>query len=216
MPVSSCVMIKNAASPPVAKPYTPTTLTDEKGHFELVIKAYPEGKVSGYLHTLKVGDMIEVKGPFPKLPYTANMKKNIGMICGGTGITPCLQVIKEILKNPADTTEISLVFANDKEEDILLKPELDALAKKHKNFKITYVLAKPVFAFGWDGEVGWMNKDIVAKTMPTPSADSLICVCGPPGFMAAVSGDKTKDYKQGLVQGLLKDAGYTEEMVFKF
>ena len=36
--------------------------------------------------------MIEIKGPFPKLPYTANMKKEIGMMCGGTGITPMLQV----------------------------------------------------------------------------------------------------------------------------
>ena len=41
-------------------------------------------------------------------------------------------------------------------------------------------------------------------------------VCGPPGFMAAMSGDKTKDYKQGLVEGLLKAAGYTEDMVYKF
>ena len=34
--------------------------------------------------------------------------------------------------------------------------------------------------------------------------------------MAAMSGDKTKDYKQGLVEGLLKTAGYTEDMVYKF
>jgi Oxidoreductase FAD-binding domain len=38
----------------VAKPYTPTTLSDEKGHFELVVKVYPGGKVSGHLHGLKV------------------------------------------------------------------------------------------------------------------------------------------------------------------
>lgn len=41
---------------------------------------------------LQEGDLIEIKGPFPKLPYTANMKKEIGMMCGGTGITPMLQV----------------------------------------------------------------------------------------------------------------------------
>lgn len=34
--------------------------------------------------------------------------------------------------------------------------------------------------------------------------------------MAAMSGDKTKDYKQGMVEGLLKAAGYNEDMVFKF
>jgi len=80
------------------------------------------------------------------------------MLCGGTGITPMLQVIKELLKNPEDKTELSLVFANDTEDDILLKSTLDALAKEHPNFKVTYVLSKPVFQFGWDGEVGYVNK----------------------------------------------------------
>jgi ferredoxin-NADP reductase len=42
----------------IAKPYTPTTLSDEKGHFELVIKVYPGGKVSGHLHGLKVRHFI--------------------------------------------------------------------------------------------------------------------------------------------------------------
>ena len=57
---------------------------------------------------------------------------------------------------------------------------------------------------------------IVEKTMPSPSPNSLICVCGPPAFMAAVSGDKSPDYKQGPVAGLLKEAGYFEDMVLKF
>jgi cytochrome-b5 reductase len=42
--------------------------------------------------------MVEVKGPFPKLAYVPNMKKNIGMLCGGTGITPMLQVYMFIYK----------------------------------------------------------------------------------------------------------------------
>jgi len=133
-----------------------------------VVKAYPAGVVSSYLHSLKVGDDIEVKGPFVKMPYRANMKKRIGMVAGGTGITPVsqphthahtqtlthalthahthshththtqmLQVAKEILKNPQDKTEVHLVFANSSEKDILLKEELDALAAKHKNFKVS-------------------------------------------------------------------------------
>ena len=43
-----------------------------------------------------------------------------------------------------------------------------------------------------------------------------IQVCGPPGFMVAMSGNKTKEGKQGELDGLLKAAGYTEDMVFKF
>ena len=61
------------------------------------------------------------------------------MLCGGTGIAPMLQVIKEVLRNPDDKTEVSLVFANETFDDILLKSTLDELAAKHANFKGTIV-----------------------------------------------------------------------------
>ena len=186
----------------------------DKGYCELVIKTYPGGIVSNYVHSLKVGDKIEVKGPLLKFKYVPNMKKKIGMLAGGTGLTPMLQVIKEIVNNADDHTEISLVFANNTEEDILLKSELDALVKKHRNLKITYVVAQP--SGTWKGEKGFVSQELIKHTMPEPSEDNYILVCGPPGFMEAVSGNKTPDYKQGEVKGHLKALGYTESMVFKF
>ena len=41
---------------------------------------------------VKEGDVMEIKGPFPKFNYVPNMRREIGMIAGGTGITPMLQV----------------------------------------------------------------------------------------------------------------------------
>ena len=79
---------------------------------------------------------MDVKGPFYKLMYSVNMKRRIGMIAGGTGITPMLQIIREILENPEDKTEVSLLFANNAEEDILMRDELDRLAIMHNNFKV--------------------------------------------------------------------------------
>jgi cytochrome-b5 reductase len=35
-------------------------------------------------------------------------------------------------------------------------------------------------------------------------------------MMKALSGDKAKDKSQGELTGLLKDMGYTEDMVYKF
>ena len=46
--------------------------------------------------------------------------------------------------------------------------------------------------------------------------DSLILVCGPPGMMNHISGDKAKDRSQGELTGILKELGYTAEMVYKF
>ena len=154
MTVSSCVQIKGLPKDgkDVVRPYTPTSLDHQKGIAEFVIKSYPEGNVSKYLCELKVGDKVEVKGPFQKLKYTANMKKSIGMIAGGSGITPMLQVIKEILRTPEDKTEVHLIFANNNLDDILLKDVLDGLAAKHSNFKVTYVLSQAPES--WKGPKG--------------------------------------------------------------
>ena len=43
-----------------------------------------------------------------------------------------------------------------------------------------------------------------------------VYVCGPPGFMNAVSGDKTVDKSQGELTGILKELGYNSNQVYKF
>jgi len=52
-------------------------------------------------------------------------------------LTPMLQIAQEVVRNPEDKTEVTLVFANVSEDDILLRKELDAMAKKHKNFNVS-------------------------------------------------------------------------------
>ena len=56
------------------------------------------------------------------------------------GITPMLQIIKAVLKDTEDTTNVSLLFANQTEEDILLRSELEWLAKHNKNFSLWYTV----------------------------------------------------------------------------
>jgi NAD(P)H-flavin reductase len=51
-------------------------------------------------------------------------RTKIGMVAGGTGITPCYQIIQAAL-NGEDGTQLSLIFGNRTVEDILLKEELD-------------------------------------------------------------------------------------------
>ncbi|CAM9706169.1 unnamed protein product, partial [Chrysoparadoxa australica] len=112
---ASCIVVKGrdqADTKDVIRPYTPTTLNDTKGHFELVVKAYEMGNVSTFLHKQGPGNMIKVKGPFSKITYEPNMKKHIGMVAGGTGITPMFQVIQEVLKCDHDDTKVTLVYCN--------------------------------------------------------------------------------------------------------
>jgi len=79
LPVSSFVLAKAPIGPDgkdVQRPYTPITpLT--KDELRLLIKTYPEGKMSQHFDSLKPGDQIELKGPLPKLAYKANTKTEI-------------------------------------------------------------------------------------------------------------------------------------------
>ncbi|GAB9464251.1 Nadh-cytochrome b5 reductase [Globisporangium polare] len=213
--VASCLLAKASVNGKnVIRPYTPTNINSEKGFLELVVKGYPTGLLSKHIVELKEGDVLEMKGPFLKFEYKPNMYKQIGFIAGGSGLTPMLQVAKEICRNPADKTEIVLLFANVTEADIILREELEALQYLYPQFKVVHVLSNP--SESWTGLKGFVSKEMVEEFMPAPSDDSLVCVCGPPPMMYHISGDKAKDKTQGELQGLLKDLNYTSKQVFKF
>ena len=55
--------------------------------------------------------MFQVKPDIKAAPDTV-MAKKLGMIAGGTGITPMLQLVRAIFKDKTDNSEISLLFAN--------------------------------------------------------------------------------------------------------
>jgi len=199
----------------VVRPYTPVSDPSDRGFLDLVIKSYPQGVMSQHIANLQPGQTLDFKGPFPKIDYKPNLKKRIGMIAGGTGITPMLQVIQEILKNSDDKTVVDLVFANQSEADVLLRNELDLLALRHSNLKVHYTIDKAT-TNNWKHAVGHINESMLKNHMPPPSDENLILVCGPPGMMKFISGDKAPDYTQGELSGLLKKLGYNENQVFKF
>ncbi|KAJ2959981.1 hypothetical protein NQZ79_g4576 [Umbelopsis isabellina] len=169
----------------VSRSYTPTSHHDTQGHFDLLIKSYPTGAVSSYVATLEVGDAVGIKGPRGAFTYTPGMVRELGMIAGGTGITPMLQIARAILSNPKDRTKVSLIFANRKEEDILLKDELDNLAKVHNNFQVHYVLEYP--PDDWTGQAGFVSKDMIERYLPPPAKDIKILLCGPPAMIKAMT-----------------------------
>mmetsp|Transcript_26768 Transcript_26768/g.20052 ORF Transcript_26768/g.20052 Transcript_26768/m.20052 type:complete len:309 (+) Transcript_26768:10-936(+) len=185
----------------VIRSYTPTSSDDDLGYVDFVVKVYfknvhpkfPDGgKMSQHLNDLKIGDTILMRGPKGHLEYfgegkftikklgqkeaTAYHKKRIGMIAGGTGITPMLQIINAIKKNPADDTELWLIFANQTEEDILLRKELEELVSDR--FHLHYTLDRP--PADWKYSSGFINTDMCRNHLPSPGPDSMVFVCGPP------------------------------------
>eukprot|EP00698_Gefionella_okellyi_P024379 TRINITY_DN8580_c0_g1_i3.p1 TRINITY_DN8580_c0_g1~~TRINITY_DN8580_c0_g1_i3.p1 ORF type:complete len:263 (-),score=39.54 TRINITY_DN8580_c0_g1_i3:280-1068(-) len=143
---------------PAMRSYTPVSTSDVHGYFDLIIKIYPQGVMSQHVERLRIGDCIVARGPKGAFKYQPNMKRRIGMIAGGSGITPMLQVSRAVLSDKADNTQLSLIFANIAERDILLREELDSMAAASKSkFNVYYVLEKP--AEGWPFGTGFVSPD---------------------------------------------------------
>jgi cytochrome-b5 reductase len=101
----------------VQRAYTPVSVASQRGYVDLIIKVcvcvvflfcegcphtmdlqiYPTGAMSQHIETLNIGDEIAVRGPHGLMQYTPNMKKHVGMIAGGSGVTPMIQVWSDVV-----------------------------------------------------------------------------------------------------------------------
>ncbi|EMD41310.1 hypothetical protein CERSUDRAFT_89880 [Gelatoporia subvermispora B] len=185
----------------VQRAYTPVSPGNASGAIDFLIKLYlPNsdfpigGKMSVGLHQLQIGDTVELKGPLGSFVWkgrgTALWKgvtrhvKEIGMVCGGSGITPILQVLRSVLHDAEDTdTRIWLICANKTETDILCREELHELQAQYgTRFRIHHTLshAPP----GWRYSFGRINDSILSSHLPEPSSDGLILACGPSAMIS--------------------------------
>ena len=159
------------------RPYTPTSTPDTKDHFELIIKRYANGLVSGFMHDRKFGDEVWLSGPHEGGHFEEGMAKKVGMVAGGTGITPMISMIRTILKHGIDI-DMSLLFANRTIDDIILKDEFDRYADQYDNFRRYYIVSKA--PDGWDMGTGRIDSGLMKDRLPEPSDDTVIFLCGPP------------------------------------
>ncbi|VEU21825.1 DEKNAAC102334 [Brettanomyces naardenensis] len=189
--------------------YTPISNQYDEGFFDIMVKSYPNGKVSKQFAGLQVGDKVDFKGPVGRISYEKNVADEIYMVAGGSGITPMLQVLAAIITTPEDLTKVSLLYANETENDILLKGELDELAQKYANFKVSYTLTHP--PKNWDGKVGYVTKEMLKEFLPEPSGDRRVFVCGPMKMKEAIL-KYTEEL--GWEKGVLQSGG--EDQVFCF
>lgn len=201
---------------PVFRPYTPVSDNDAAGTVTFMVKKYPNGKGSGKMHSLKPGDSLQFK-PLEEFKYQPNEYSSMLFVAGGSGITPIFQITRAILKNPTDKTKISLIYANNTEEDILLRKEFEDLEKQYPDrFQKLFTVSKKSSSDD-DVQTGYVTKEMISKLWPGKQQGQKVLVSGPPAMVEAVAGAKGGfGWTQGSVGGILKELGYGKEDVHKF
>ncbi len=144
----------------------------------------------------------------PGYAWKPNQQPHIGLIAGGQGITPCYQLARGILRNPADKTRVTLVWGVNTDEDIQLADELAKMEQEYPGrFRVVYTVAKP--AAGSKHAKGFVNKELLQKAGVVPGEKegvAQVFVCGPPPMEKALTGKG----------GLLGELGYTKAQIHKF
>ena len=121
--------------------------------------------------------------------------KSVSMIAGGTGITPMLQLVRAVFRDPEDETRLSLLFANQTEEDILLRKELEEVQAEHPDRCVMLVIAKPCHLSAsvtpvcarfklwytvdrpgenWSYSSGFVNAEMIEQALFPPASDNLV------------------------------------------
>eukprot|EP00448_Togula_jolla_P008946 CAMPEP_0170599696 /NCGR_PEP_ID=MMETSP0224-20130122/16939_1 /TAXON_ID=285029 /ORGANISM="Togula jolla, Strain CCCM 725" /LENGTH=277 /DNA_ID=CAMNT_0010924373 /DNA_START=39 /DNA_END=872 /DNA_ORIENTATION=+ len=214
----ACILAKinEEGSPdPVVRPYTPVSTNAMTGKFQLFVKVYPGGKLSGHMQNMPIGAPLEFKhiDKNVKLQYPFG-KKHLTMLVGGTGITPMIQALHAVLGTPGDTTKVTMIFGNKKPEDILCKELLDSWSKEFPDrLKVVHVLSDAGEDASWTGPKGFIDQKLLSEHCAPASEDVMVMVCGPPPMYNALCGPRDKPEE---LTGTLSDLGFKVSQVYKF
>jgi len=220
----------------VIRPYTPISTNKMIGTFDLLVKVYPDGKMSSHITSLEPSPT-QMSISFMHIPF--NMKIQypfgnptfIGMIAGGTGIAPMIQALHAILgesmedrlneTNETISPKVSLLYGSKTFDDILGKEMLDSWLNSHGDqLAVTHALSQefedPFIASERESnykiERGRINRKLIQKSFPSPESNVQIFVCGPPGMYEALCGPRDQED----VTGILGELGYSSDQVYKF
>lgn len=224
--------------------YTPVTPNRTKGFFDLIVKRKDGGQMTSHLFGMHVGDSLLFRSVAFKIQYRPNRWSHVGMIAGGTGFTPMLQIIRHGLMQEwddgkVDKTKLSLLFCNRTERHILLQGVFDELAKTYANrFRVFYTVDLAVDKEKWLAEpnhfLGYVDAEMVKASMPAPQEkNKIIMLCGPDQLLNHVAGTPMSSMTpmssgygiqpmgvdmNNLVSlgGILAELGYDNNDVYRF
>jgi nitrate reductase (NAD(P)H) len=202
LPIGHHMLVKAVVDGRVCvRAYTPISSAQDQGTFELCIKVYfrgvaPQfplgGSMSQHMEAMKIGDDLAFKWPFGHLEYkgrgvincsgSCTVVRQLGFICGGTGIAPAFQIMRAISEDPEDTTEIFLLYSNHTKEDILMREELDEMSKVRQRTHVRYTISSRPDS-DWKHSVGRIDESMVRNFIPKPCDTSFVGLCGPPAML---------------------------------
>lgn len=206
----------NVEGEEIIRCYSPASRLGALGYIDLLVKIDPHGgKMSYHLREMRPGDTLDFSGLHGKLsldfrassaasdggvPYEGRSLKKINLLAGGTGIAPMLSILHSVLHHKRTDIDVKLLYGANQPAAIAFKDGLDSVGR-HSNVDINYTVDRVPEGQSWEGHVGFIDEQLIQKTLSPPGDDVLVVICGP--------------YKMcQVLKDLVKKVGYTSKMVY--
>jgi propane monooxygenase reductase component len=155
------------------------TSARESGQLEFIIKIYPDGLFSEYLDKqLKVGDRLELTGPFGVFTLRDAPDRDLIFVGGGAGMAPILSLLRSMAERGIDRKAVFYYGAR-RRGDLCFEDELRSLEQVLPSFRYVPALSDDQ----WEAETGLIT-DVVSRS-ETGLARAHAYVCGPPPMVEA-------------------------------
>ena len=154
--------------------YSIASTPDETRFLEFCIKLVLTGSFTPTLWDKRVGNAIDVRGPYGKFIIPEPVENDTVFIAAGTGIAPFWGMIQRLLAIGVKH-DILLLFGVRYEDDLLYDLEFLELAKQYPNFRPIFTLSRPRHPETWWGERGYVQS-LLSKYVKDPlTTKAYIC-----------------------------------------
>lgn len=137
------------------------------------------------LKATKVGDLVQLEGPFGSLALHANRARAAVFIAGGIGITPFVSILRQA-ENDHLNQHFLLVYANRRPEDAPYLSELADRAQRHRYLRLVATMTgMSKSGRRWEGERSRIDEALLARfsgDLPEP----VYYIAGPPAMVNAI------------------------------
>jgi len=157
------------------------------GQIELHIREIPNGAATGYIHQrLKVGDTLELSGPYGQFFVRKSDPQDVLFIAGGSGLSSPESMILDLLEE-GDQRQITLFQGARNVAELYHRGRFEQLAEQHSNFSYVPALNEPAAEDHWDGFTGFVHEAASAHFGGKFNGHKAY-LCGPPPMIDAAIG----------------------------
>lgn len=156
---------------------------------EVGIKRVPDGVFSTFAQSLVRGQTLDVMTPQGRFVLDPDNTKHALLIAAGSGITPCLSMLKSMLEDRSDS-RVTLIYGNRGTESIMFREDLAALKDRYTSrFSLLHVLSRErQDASIFNGRIDAAKiRDLCAAGLIDPLAMPGIYCCGPQAMTESVT-----------------------------